>query len=102
MEYLHEWLQHTQFLNDFGWISLDKVPDWNEIDKTARDLIQKGFFAIENHQRLFHAASFLKAYLTQSKIDELNALKTPIASRWIEFFNSTKDKIPPKDCSAFK
>lgn len=66
LEYLHDWLQHTQLFNDFGWITLNTVPEWNDIDKTARDLIQKGFLPVEKHQPLFHASTFLKAYMTQS------------------------------------
>lgn len=93
MEYLDEWLQHAQFLDDYSWIGLNKVPEWTDIDKTSRDLISKGFFSADEHQHLFHASTFLKAYMTKSKIDEFNALKTPIANRWTEFFINVKDKV---------
>lgn len=93
LDYLNEWLQHTLFLNEFEWITLAKVPEWDEIDKTARMMIDKGFFNLESHQQLFHVCTFLKAYMTDAKITEFNDTKTPIAERWTDFFKSSKDKI---------
>lgn len=93
LDYLNEWLQHTLFLKDFEWIALAKSLEWNEIDKTSRNLIDKGFFKLESHQPLFHVFTFLKAYMTDAKISEFNDTKTPIAKRWIDFFKSAKDKI---------
>lgn len=90
---MREWLQHAQVLNEFSWIALDKTPEWEDIDKTARKLIDQGFFKLENHQKLFHVQTFLRAYMTETKIAEYKEMKTPIAERWVDFFKNAKDKI---------
>lgn len=95
LDYLSEWLQHAVFLGEFSWIALERAPEWKDIDKTARSLIDKEFFKLEDHQRLFHVQTFLRAYMTDAKIAEYTSMKTPIAERWIDFFKNAKDKI---DC----
>lgn len=85
-EYLTLWLQHVQFLKEFNWFSLDNTPEWSEIDKTARLLIEKGFFAKEKHQKLFHNFGMLKACMHNDQILEYSKRKLSIVDRWVDFF----------------
>lgn len=86
LEYLDEWMQHVQFLKQFEWILLDKPPVWDEIDKSARALIEKGIFPAENHQRLFHNFGILRANMNDAQIAENKHEKLSIGDRWVKFF----------------
>lgn len=91
---MNDWLQHARLLNDFSWIALAAPPVWNDIDKTARALVEKGVFQAENHQKLFHAFGYLKAYVNEAKITEFDATKMSISDRWVDFFRKCdKDNI---------
>lgn len=79
-------MQHLQFLRQFEWISLKKTPEWNEIDKSARVLIDKGIFPAEQHQRLFHNFGILSANMNEFQIAENNKEKLKIGDRWVKFF----------------
>lgn len=90
------WMQHTEIFKQFEWISLEKVPDWTDIDTTARFLIQEGFFERDQHQTLFHSFELLKKYLTDDVISKhknrTKGNKIPIDQRWNGFFKSTDDE----------
>lgn len=86
-EYLILWLQHADFLAEFNWIALNKTPEWDEINKTARLLIEKGLFAKEQHQKLFHNVGVLKASMHNDQILEYSKQKLSIVDRWVHFFN---------------
>lgn len=95
MEYMDVWMQHSGLFKQFEWISLEEVPDWKDVDTTARLLIQEGFFDREQHQALFHSFDHLKKYLTDDVItkhkDRSKENKTTVEQRWNIFFKSTND-----------
>lgn len=68
-------MQHVQFLKQFEWISLDRPPVWDDIDKSARILIEKGIFPAEKHQRLFHNCGILSANMNAAQIREIKEKK---------------------------
>lgn len=95
---MEDWLKHTAFFKQFDWITLEKVPEWKDIDTTARTLIQEGFFERESHQALFHCFDVLKQYLTDDvilkhKTDKKN-FKT-IVQRWDHFFKHATEDVTP-------
>lgn len=79
-------MQHVQFLKQFEWILLDKPPVWDEIDQSARILIEKDIFPAENHQRLFHNYGILRAIMNDAQIAENEREKLSIGDRWVKFF----------------
>lgn len=95
LDYLKLWLQHTQFLKEFHWITLDKPIKWTDVNKTALLLIDKGFFKSENHQKLFHAYGFFKRYANEIKIAEYEKEKMKISDRWRDVFAALKKEV---DC----
>lgn len=91
-EYLTLWLQHVQFLKEFNWISLDNSPEWNDIDKTARLMMEKGLFAKEDHQKLFHNFGILEATMNKDQILKYTNRKLSIVDRWVDFFSKCADE----------
>lgn len=59
MDYLEEWLKPTEKLAEFNWILLESIPQWKDIDKSSRILIEKEMFDTQKHQKLFHAFNYL-------------------------------------------
>lgn len=106
LDYLGTWMQNTKHLAAFDWVLLQKIPEWNDIDKCCRILIEKGLFDVQKHQKLFHAFDYLKNYMDQEKIDQIRNEKNDkkikkkkfIATYWAEFFtameNSSIDCTP--------
>lgn len=92
MEYLDEWMQHLRFLKQFEWMSLSKPPVWDEIDKSARYLIEKGIFPAEKLQQLFHNYGILSANINNVKIAEHNEKKLTVGERWVDFFKKCSEE----------
>lgn len=74
-------MQHLQFLKQFGWILLDKPPVWDEIDKSARGLIEKGIFPREKHQQLFHNYGILSANINDAQIAQNKEMNLTVSER---------------------
>lgn len=85
-EYLVLWLQHVQFLKEFNWVSLDKTPEWSQIDKVARQMVEKGLFEKDQHQQLFHNFGVLEASMNKDQLNDYCERKVSIVDRWVEFF----------------
>lgn len=86
LEYLEEWLQHVQFLKRFSWISLNETPEWVDVDRTARLLIEKRIFQKDQHQELFHAYGYMKANMNEAQIADYKKRNVTVSERWVEFF----------------
>lgn len=85
-------MQHLRFLKQFEWISLNKPPVWEKIDKSVRVLIEKGIFSAEKHQQLLHNFGILSANMNTVKIAENNEKKLSIGQRWVDFFKKCKEQ----------
>lgn len=90
-------------MSDFNWVLLNNVPEWNDIDKSCRILIEKGMFDSQKHQQLFHNFDYLKKYMDEERINQFKVKNSktnkpmPIADRWVEFFNAMENLAV--DCS---
>lgn len=91
-EYLNDWLQPIMKIEHLDWILLDKLPQWNEIDKSCQALMKTRHFAKEDHQKLFIIFESLKSFVTTEKVKSWNDTKTAVDDRWVEFFKSLDGK----------
>lgn len=81
---------HTEFLKQFEWISVERIPEWSAINDCAKYLIDRSLFDPRNHQQLFIEFSLVKAYFNEEKVKQLNEKKIKSEERWTLFFRDTK------------
>lgn len=94
-------MKHAEKLADFNWVLLDNVPKWTDVDKSSRNLIEKGLFDSHKHQKLFHAFGFLERYMHEERIKEIvqhkvaklnrNEKRKSIAMYWTDFFKAMEN-----------
>lgn len=76
-QYLTSWTYHFEELEIMEFITLQKIPNWSEIEKVAEFISNKGFFNSNNDTALFDLFMLILQYITQEKIDQWNLEKTP-------------------------
>lgn len=89
IEYTDGWLENCKQLLDFDWVNLNECPTWDNVNRTAHYLIEKGLFSEDKHQTLFNRFDYLKNYCTEEKIKEWK--KTSVEERWVDFFTYMND-----------
>lgn len=77
------------------------MPKWSVVDKSSRNLIEKGLFDSHQHQKLFHAFGYLERYMDEDRIKAIVQLKVAklkrnekrksIATYWTEFFKAMEN-----------
>lgn len=86
LEYLDEWTKQMQFVKQFDWILLNEPVEWDDLNKTARMLMEKKIFPEEMHQQLCNNFGILKASVNQAQIIDFNDMKLTVSERWLHFF----------------
>lgn len=74
---------------------MKKCPKWEDIDHTARSLIEKRFFDENDHQKLFNCYDYLKQYCDEDKLNSWTQNKSTTEQRWVEFFTHMNENF---DC----
>lgn len=85
-------MQNLRFLQQFEWMSLNKPLVWDEINKSAHHLIERGIFPAEKHVQLLHNYGILNANVNNVKIAEYNEKKLTIGERWVDFFKKCSEQ----------
>lgn len=75
-----------QFVKQFDWIALDKPVEWNDLNKTAGLLMEKGIFPAEMHAKLCSNYGVLNANVNAAQIAEYKEKKLTVSERWVGFF----------------
>lgn len=73
-------------------ITLQKIPNWSEIEKIAEFISNKGFLNSNNDTTLFDQFMLTLEYITQEKIDQWNLEKNPTDQNWVSIFKYFKEK----------
>lgn len=99
IEYLTDWLEPVMHLRHLEWILLDEPVSWDDVDNSSQKLIEVGYYAKENHQRLFITFQIFESFATDEKIRKWNKDKISVEKRWVEFFNTMDGKHDCKPLS---
>lgn len=82
VEYIKKWSQPLQNFNAFDWMSLNSIPEWEEIERTVTYLQTKQI-NIEHTETLFNQFVYLKDYLNKNN-DTIKTLS--MEQKWLKFF----------------
>lgn len=96
IDYIQKWTVHFEHLKIFAWSALERIPDWESIQTSAKFIASKHRFNIEsNDTELFDQTTFLKRYVIAEKIQSWKENKTATDQRWVEIFQYfAKNHIP--------
>jgi len=86
VEYIQKWSQPFQNFNAFDWMSLNSVPQWEEIERTVTYLQTKQI-DVGNADTIFNQIAYLKDYLNKN----ITAIKTlSMEEKWINLLRDTQ------------
>lgn len=57
IDYLTDWLEPVMQLQHLEWILLKEQVNWDDVDNSSQKLMKAGYYAKENHQKLYHISN---------------------------------------------
>ena len=85
LEYLDKWMKPMEDFCCFKWMTLDKIPDWNEVESSIQYLISRDVPI--NDVKCFDQFSNLKCFIKNNKeLDKLMAHQ-----KWTKYFENAKN-----------
>lgn len=87
IDYLEQWTEPMGNYNNFAWMILNEVPQWNQVQETISYLNEKGIVLNDSiYEEVMYLISFIESEMSDEWKDK------NMQDKWLYFFKKTEER----------